>query len=288
MRPEFDEISGKQTTGHEWNGIRELNTPMPKAFRLWLWASIAVAALMWVLYPSFPLVPGALQGVLGYSARQNVLAAVADGIATREASFAALNEVPLDEFARDPSFRANHEEAFSVLFRDNCSACHGRDAGGQVGFPDLTDGHWLWSGTAEEIEYTLQVGINADHDETRFAQMPAFGRDEWLSQSELSDVAEYVLSLSGQDHDADAAQIGAVVFEDNCASCHNDAGVGGYENGAPSLADDAWIYGSSRAAIMYTLEHGRAGGMPAWSDRLTETEIKQITLYLLWQGQTDG
>lgn len=287
MTPEFDEISGQHTTGHEWNGIKELNTPMPRAFRLWLWASVAVAAAMWLLYPSFPYVTGSLQGVLGYSARQDVLDAVEDGRATRETSFAALSDASLDELADDPALRAAHESTFSVLFRDNCAACHGRDATGQIGFPDLTDSHWLWSGTAEEIEYTLQVGINSSHDDARYAEMPAFGRDELLSQSDLSDVTDYVLSLSGQDHDADAAISGAVLFEENCASCHNDAGVGGYENGAPSLADDAWIYGGSRAAIMQTLNTGRAGVMPAWSGRLTDTEIKQLTLYLLWQRQND-
>lgn len=287
MKQEFDETSGQHTTGHEWNGIKELNTPMPRAFRVWLWGSIAVAALFWLLYPSFPYVTGALQGVLGYSARQDVVASVALGQSTREASFAALAETPLEDLAQDAALRAENEAAFSVLFRDNCAACHGRDATGQVGFPNLTDDHWLWSGTAEEIEYTLQVGINADHDDTRYAQMPAFGRDQLLSYEEMDAVTDYVLSLSGRAHDAQAAAAGAILFEDTCAACHNDAGAGGYENGAPSLADQAWIYGGSRSAILETLQNGRGGVMPAWSGRLTDTEIRQLTLYLLWQGQPD-
>ena len=159
---------------------------------------------------------------------------------------------------------------------------------GQTGFPDLTDGHWLWSGTPEEIEYTLQVGINTTHDDTRYAEMPAFGRDELLEKPEIADVVEYVLQISGQDHVADAATRGAVVFDENCASCHADAGIGGEENGAPSLIDAAWVYGSDRAALNETLKYGRAGVMPFWSDRLSEAEIKQLTLYLIWAGQDHG
>jgi cytochrome c oxidase cbb3-type subunit 3 len=287
MKPELDEISGQQTTGHEWNGIKELNTPMPKVFSIWLWLSIAVAVLLWVLYPSWPSVTNYAKGILGYSSRLTVDQQVAAGRNQRAESFAPFETLGVAELAEMPELREEYEPAMSVLFRDNCAACHGRNAMGQTGFPDLTDDHWLWSGTPEEIEYTLQVGINSGHDDTRYAEMPAFGRNEMLEKPEIVDIIEYVLQISGQDHDAAKAKAGETVFADNCESCHNEAGIGGLENGAPSLVDAAWIYGGDRKSLAETLKNGRAGVMPHWSERLTASEIRQLTLYLLWAGQ-DG
>jgi cytochrome c oxidase cbb3-type subunit 3 len=288
VKGEFDEITGAHTTGHEWNGIQELNNPIPRAFRIWLWGSIAVCIVMWVLYPSFPYVTGALTGTLSYSSREDVALQVETGQQTRAKAFEQIVAEPLEELAQNAELRARFEPELSVLYRDNCAACHGRDATGQSGFPDLTDKHWLWSGTPEEIEYTLQVGINSSHPDTRYAEMPAFGRDGLLEDKDLADVTEYVLSLSGQDHEADAASRGTFVFEDSCAACHNDQGAGGYENGAPSLSDSVWIYGGDRDAILQSLHNGRAGVMPSWEKRLTEEDIRKLTLYLLWQGQSDG
>lgn len=285
MKPEIDPVSGQETTGHEWNGIKELNTPMPKAFSIWLWSSIAVCLLLWLLYPSFPMVSGFLGGTLGYSSRTAVTEAVAAGEASREAAFKPFETLSVGELAADPTLRGQYEAEIAVLYRDNCAACHGREAKGQVGFPNLTDAQWLWSGTPEEIEYTLQVGINAAHDDSRYAEMPAFGRDELLEKPQINDVIEHVLSLSDATHDADAALRGQELFADNCASCHGDDAAGGLENGAPNLADRAWIYGGDRASLQKTLKHGRAGVMPAWDNRLSEAEIRQLTLYVIWQGQ---
>ena len=186
---------------------------------------------------------------------------------------------------RHPSLREIYEPQISVLFRDNCAACHVRNAMGQINFPNLIDQHWLWSGTPEEIEYTLLHGINSESEDTRFAKMPAFGRDELLERSEVVEAVEYVLKISGQNHDVSAASRGAEVFEVNCASCHNERGIGGLENGAPSLTDSAWIYGGNPEAIRKTLQNGRAGIMPKWSDRLTQSEIRQLALYVYWLSQ---
>ncbi|WP_298921008.1 cytochrome-c oxidase, cbb3-type subunit III [uncultured Roseobacter sp.] len=287
MKPELDETSGQHTTGHEWNGIKELNTPMPKAFSIWLWLSIAVAVLLWLLYPAWPYVTHYTGGILGYSSRIAVTEQVEAGRAQRAETFAPFETMDVAELAEMPNLRETYEPAISVLFRDNCAACHGRDAVGQINFPNLTDDHWLWSGTPEEIEYTLQVGINSSHDDTRYAEMPAFGLNEMLEQPEIKDVIEYVLQISGQEHDAAKAQAGETVFVDNCESCHNEGGIGELENGAPSLIDGAWIYGGTRESLAETLKYGRAGVMPHWSDRLSASEIRQLTLYLLWAGQ-DG
>lgn len=285
MKSEFDDLSGQQTTGHEWNGIKELNTPIPRAFNIWLWGSIAVAVALWVLYPSFPFVTDYAKGVLGYSSRLTVTDQVEDGRAQRASAFAPFGTMELSDLAQDATLRTRYEPSIAVLFRDNCAACHGRDGAGQRNFPNLTDDHWLWSGTPDEIAYTLRHGINSADSETRYAEMPAFGRDEWLEKAEIREVIDYVLQISGQDHDGDAAASGAVVFEDNCASCHGDGGTGGYENGAPRLTDSTWIYGGDQAALRETLQNGRAGVMPAWSGRLSDSEIKQLALYVGWLAQ---
>lgn len=287
MTPEKDEITGKPTTGHEWNGIRELDTPVPRPIRVWLWGSIAVCVPLWLLYPAWPYVTDYTRGALDYSSRNVVTDAVAQGQAQRDAAFAPFQTKDVTELANDPALRPVYEPSIRVLYQDRCAACHGRELTGQRGFPNLTDDHWLWSGDPAEIEYTLQVGINADHPDTRYAEMPAFGRDGMLPQSDIEDVAEYVLSLSGPAEDETAADRGAAVFADNCAGCHNDEGAGGFGIGAPSLADDVWIYGGTRPDILETLKNGRGGVMPSWSGRLSAAEIRMLTLYVLWAGQDD-
>ncbi len=286
MKSELDEASGQHTTGHEWDGVKELNTPVPLAFRVSLWLTIAVAVIMWVLYPSWPGVADYLKGTAGYSSRDRVAEAVADRQALRLQQMPEFAALDIYDLAEDPTLEARYAPAISVLYRDNCAACHGRDLKGQTNFPNLTDDHWLWSGDPGEIEYTLQVGINHTSDDTRWAQMPAFG-DGMLETEDLLSVVEYVLQISGSEHDAARASVGADVFENNCVGCHNDGGIGGYENGAPSLVDDAWIYGGSRSTLRETLQYGRAGVMPGWQGRLTDEEIKKLALYVLWAGQ-DG
>lgn len=287
MKPELDEPSGQHTTGHEWDGLKELNTPVPRALNIWLWLSIAVAVLLWVLYPSWPSITNYAKGAIGYSSRQAVTAAVAEGDALRARQMPEFSQFDVATLAQDPSLEAKYSDAIGVLYQDNCAACHGRDLQGQENFPNLTDDHWLWSGLPEEIEYTLQVGINHTGDDTRWAQMPAFG-DGILDRPDINAVIEYVLSISGSDHDTTLTDAGALVFEDNCAACHNDGGIGGYENGAPSLVDTTWIYGGTRETLRETLRYGRQGVMPAWSGLLTEEEIRMLTLYVIWAARDTG
>ncbi|MDA7827190.1 cytochrome-c oxidase, cbb3-type subunit III [Rhodobacteraceae bacterium] len=287
MTRKIDKVSGQYTTGHEWDGIEELNTPMPRAFRVWLVLSIAVCVPFWFLYPSFPAMTAYLGGMLGYSSREAVQLEVTKGVEQRQLEFSALETTALVELATDDRFRNQYQPEISALFRDNCAACHGGDAQGQIGFPNLTDEAWLWSSEPEQIEQTIRFGINAQHDETRVAQMPAIGREEWLNASEISDVIDYVLSISGQVNDQMAAVRGAELFSETCASCHNDQGQGGLDNGAPRLTDEAWIYGGSRTELEQTLEFGRSGVMPAWSGRLTDDQIRLLTLYILWQNDDE-
>ncbi|UWQ27778.1 cytochrome-c oxidase, cbb3-type subunit III [Leisingera sp. M523] len=282
---EKDPVSGTDLTGHEWDGIKELDTPVPWAARWSLWGSIAVAAVFWVFYPSFPAVRDYAKGALGYSSRAEVTASLKEAEADREQAFSPFTSEDIEAMAADPSLEERYGAAISKLYADNCAACHTENLKGQPGFPNLADGHWLWSGSPEEIEYTIRYGINAAHDETRIAQMLAFGADGMIEKPQVKEVTEFVLSLSGQEHDAEAAEAGRAVFEENCAACHGEDGRGGYENGAPDLGDGHWIYGGGREDIYQSVYYGRQGVMPAWEGRLSDMQIRMLTLYLLWNGE---
>jgi cytochrome c oxidase cbb3-type subunit 3 len=277
---EIDPATGQPTTGHVWDGIRELNRPLP---RWWLWtfyATIAWAAVYVVLYPAVPLVRGATGGVLGYSTR----AEVADEIvAARAAQAARLDQVAarsLEEIRADSELARFAVSGGRSAFLVNCVQCHGSGAAGSPGYANLNDDDWLWGGALDDIHRTIAFGVRSEHPETRFTEMPAFGADALLTRPERDAVAEYVLSLSGAGHDAVAAGEGAIIFADNCASCHGDAGEGNREFGSPALNDAIWLYGGDRAAILEQVNRPRHGVMPAWTGRLDEAVIKQLSLYV--------
>lgn len=284
MQIEHDEISGQSTTGHEWDGIKELNTPVPRT-AIWAYVITSLIALGgWVLYPSVPLGTDYFRGLLGTTSRETVLVSVENAKAVRNQSNKALLEGDLYELATDSAMRAQHEASAKVLFDDNCAVCHGRDLKGQTGFPNLADQSWLFGDDLEETEWTIRYGINAGHDETRFSEMPAFGRDGMLEKLDIVNVTEFILALSGQDHDAGLAASGAEVFANECAGCHGEGGEG-VGIGAPDLTDEFWIYGGSRVAVLETLKNGRAGHMPSWEKRLTDAEIRKLVLYLNWSRE---
>ncbi|MAC81397.1 MAG: cytochrome-c oxidase, cbb3-type subunit III [Rhodobacteraceae bacterium] len=274
-----DPATGVDTTGHEWDGIKELNNPLP---RWWLWlfyACIAYALVYTILMPAWPMVHRATGGLLGFSTRGQVaeqIAAMNEKNAEITAQLAAADLNTLD-----PSSPVYHfgMAGGAAIFRANCSQCHGAGAAGAVGYPNLLDDDWLWGGDLESIAYTVTHGIRNDADgDARYSQMPAFG--EMLEKQEIADVVEYVLSLSGQDHDAAMAEQGAVVFEDNCSVCHGADGTGDREQGAPNLTDAIWLYGGDRDTLLHTVTFARFGVMPNWGARLSEAEIKAVALYV--------
>lgn len=284
--PETDPVTGYETTGHDWNGIRELNTPFP---RIVLWAlalAFAYSVVAWVLLPAWPLGRDYTRGLLGLDQGEIAVEGYRQLAAARADWLEPFAAGDFTALAGDSALMARAMPAAARLFADNCSACHGAAATGGPGFPDLTDAAWLWGGDPETIAETLRVGINSPHPDTRYAQMPAFGRDELLSREEIASVADYVLALSSGQADADSP--GAMIFADNCAACHGEGGVGGPENGAPVLADDRWIYGGSREAILTTLNRGRQGVMPAWENRLSAAEINLLALYVARLGVGDA
>ena len=280
---------GHGTTGHSWDGIEEWNNPLP---RWWVWTfyvTIAWGLIYTIAYPAWPLVSQATPGLLGFSTRANVQAdidAVNEmnaGLNTELAAFdlasGALPE-PLASYAVNKG---------AAVFRANCSQCHGSGAAGVQagGYPNLLDDDWLWGGTIDEIAYTVTHGIrNEQSPDTHWSQMPAFGADELLTAEEIDQVVQYVLSLSGQDHDSALAGPGETVYLDNCAACHMDDGSGDPFQGAPNLSDAIWLYGGDAETITETVTYSRFGVMPAWSEEyrpgqgLTDAEINAVAAYV--------
>jgi cytochrome c oxidase cbb3-type subunit 3 len=278
---EKDEISGTETTGHEWDGIKELNTPLP---RWWLWtfyACIAFALGYVIVYPAWPLVNGATPGLLGYSSRAELLKEVDVARTAQSAQLEKVKSLPLEEVRKDADLLQFAVAGGRAAFRVNCIQCHGSGAAGGKGYPNLNDDDWLWGGTLDQIHTTLQHGVRFTADpDTRQSPMPAFGADEILTPEQINDVSEYVLKLSGQTSDAEAAARGTVVFAENCVACHGDAGEGKQEFGGPRLTDAIALYVSDKASIVAQVNKPRQGVMPAWSTRLDEVTIKQLAIYV--------
>ena len=275
---ERDHITGVETTGHEWDGIKELNNPLPRWWLYTFYACIIFAVVWWVLYPSWPGTSGYLGGVLGYDQRDDVAIRLADARAAQAQWRDRISELEPAAVAHDAELVAFAVAGGEVTFKENCAPCHGLGGAGQLSYPTLADDAWIWGGTMEEIEYTIRHGIrNNDDEDARFSEMPAFGRDELLETADIAAVTEHILSLSDQ---APANEQGAVVFEENCAACHAEDGSGDIYSGAPALNDAIWLYGDTPEAIAAQIHGPRHGVMPAWEGRLPEEEIKMLTVYV--------
>ena len=277
---ETDSISGVETTGHEWDGIKELNNPLPRWWVYVLYATIVWAVGYWIAMPAWPTISSYTKGVLGYSQRANVAASIAEVRAGQAELRQAIAGSEPAAIIDDPALLEFAMAGGASAFGDNCAPCHGRGAEGAPGYPNLNDDVWIWGGTPEDIHTTLRVGIRAGHQETRESEMPAFGRDQILSRTEIDEVAEYVLSLSGEPGDAEAAKRGAVLFADNCSACHGEDGEGDQSLGAPNLADAIWLYGGDKASVVASIADSRAGVMPYWEGRLDDVTIKQLVVYV--------
>jgi cytochrome c oxidase cbb3-type subunit 3 len=278
-KKEIDQISGVETTGHEWDGLRELNNPAP---RWWLWVfyvSCIWAVGYWVVYPAWPTLSGATKGTFGWTQFTKLEAEQAEIAARQEVYMGKFKASDFATIKNDPELYAFAVAGGKAAFKDNCATCHGTGGAGGVGYPNLNDDDWLWGGTIEDIYQTLQFGIRSGHDEARMSQMPAFGADGLLKKDEVEAVVDYVLTLSGGKPKATQEQ-GAAIFQTNCSSCHGADGKGMRDFGAPNLTDGIWLYGGDRDTVYKTVFNARAGVMPYWKGRLNEDTIRQLTMYV--------
>ena len=274
--------AGPETTGHEWDGIREFNNPLPRWWLYTLYATIVWALGYWVLYPAWPLVSTYTGGLLGFSQRAKALDEVREVRLDRDArGQAKLADASVLEIRSDPALLQLALATGKAAFSNNCAACHGSSATGAVGYPNLQDDDWLWGGAPEDIERTIRFGTRNGNGEAHLGDMPSFGRDGTLKREEVEAVASYVLSLSGKAGVAGAdVGKGAEIFASTCAGCHGEEAKGNPEMGAPNLADAIWLYGSSPQQVVATVANGRKGEMPPWEGRLDSATIKALTVYV--------
>lgn len=280
---ERDPISGLETTGYEWDGVKELNTPLPTWWLYVLWATVIWSVGYWIVYPAWPMFGGATPGVIGYSSRADVEQTLATAEAAKAPWRDRLLAVSASDAVKDPELLNYAIAGGRQVFADNCAPCHGSGGGGAHNYPALADDAWIWGGTLDAIEQTILYGVRSDHDETRLSDMPRFGTDEILAREDIAAVADYVVALGqvgSSQSAAGASSRGAEVYADNCAACHGDDGTGNRDFGAPNLVDAIWMYGAGPDAVAAQVSNPRHGVMPAWSGRLSEAAIRQLTIYV--------
>ncbi|WEM40810.1 cytochrome-c oxidase, cbb3-type subunit III [Photobacterium sp. DA100] len=290
-------VEDGEDMGHEYDGIREINNPLPKWWSYMFWGTIIFGLLYLFLFPGL----GNYKGFLGWQSSDQTVRSIEE---SKLAIANAQKEQRLNQYAKElddaqtrfgETFKtlaydgsgntllpitqiAESEEAIKVgqrLFLQNCAQCHGSDARGQLGYPNLTDGAWLYGGEAETIKTTIMEG--------RQGVMP--GWIETLGKDGVTEVASYVLSMSGRSVNAKEAAAGKQKFV-VCAACHGTDGKGNPAFGAPDLTDNTWLYGGSRRAVEATIAHGRQGVMPAWKDILGEEKVQVISAYV-WNLSND-
>jgi len=270
-----------ETTGHVWDGdIRELNKPLPRWWLLTFYACIVWAVGYWIAYPAWPTLNGYTKGFLGYSQR----AAVASEIAASGQAQAGLRDQlaakSVSDILASPDLARFADASARAAFATNCAPCHGRGAQGSSGYPNLRDDVWLWGGKPDDILQTIRFGIRSGNKSGRETQMPRFGLDKLLSDAQIGDLVEHVVSLSGREHDAAAAARGGALFKQQCVTCHGDDGKGKVEQGAPNLTGNIWLYGNARDVIATSIRTGRGGVMPAWEGRLDPATIKSLAVFV--------
>jgi cytochrome c oxidase cbb3-type subunit 3 len=276
----LDQPTGTETVGHEWDGIEELDTPMP---RWWLWtfyASIVFALGYVALYPAWPMIHRGSEGALGWTSRADLAREMSEQKAEMAPMLNAIAGVPIEHLADNQARMQAAVAGGRAAFKVNCVQCHGSGAAGSqtLGYPNLNDDDWLWGGDLATIQTTITHGARDPSDgQTRQSQMPAFGRDGILTAEQIGEVADHVLSLSGKARDNAG---GAQLFEQNCAVCHGPAGKGTRAVGAPNLSDAIWLYGGTRQDVIAQVTNPRMGTMPAWGRRLDAVTIKMLAAYV--------
>lgn len=277
---ERDDYTGVETTGHEWDGIRELNNPSPRWWLLVMLATIIWSVGYWVVYPAWPTLSGdgergGTEGTMGWTQYDELKESQADIFARKAAWLARFEQASFEGIRADDELLAFATAGGASAFKDNCATCHGTGGSGSAGYPNLLDDDWLWGGSVDAIHDTIRFGVRSDHDETRYSEMPAFG--DMLSRDEISAIADHVLSLGAG---TESTPEGKELFEMQCASCHGDNGRGVRDFGAPDLADAIWFYGGTKADIMSQIRRPKHGVMPQWEARLDANTIRQLAIYV--------
>ncbi|WP_404366668.1 cytochrome-c oxidase, cbb3-type subunit III [Sphingomonas sp. MMS24-J45] len=277
----IDAATGTGFVGHEWDGIEELDTPMPRWWLYTLYGTIIFALVYVVLYPAIPMTGGGSKGTLGWSSHRQLAEEMRADAQRKGPVLAAIANTPIEQLTADPKLLRAAVEGGRAAFKVNCVQCHGAGAAGNIGYPNLNDDDWLWGGDPATLQQTITHGIRQPGDDaTRMSQMPAFGKDGILTAPQIQDVVSYVRTLSRQEAASASAGRGRTLFANNCAVCHGDNGTGGRQVGAPNLTDGIWLYGGDRETLTRTITNARYGIMPAWNRRLDPVTIKMLATYV--------
>ncbi len=277
---ERDAVTGTETTGHVWDGIKELNTPLPKWWVYVLYATIVWSVGYWIVYPAWPGISGYTRGMFGYSSHGEYHAEAAAAAEAQKVWTDRIAAATLDQINSDAELVEFAQNGGRAVFAENCAPCHGAGGQGAPGFPVLADDSWLWGGDLAAIEQTIRFGIRSAHPDTRVSEMPRFGADQVLDAAQIGDVTDYVLSLSGTEVDAGAKERGGTLYVENCAACHGEQGQGMIELGAPALNDTIWQYGGDRDSIIAQIHLPKQGVMPTWEGRISDDWIKMVAIYV--------
>ena len=251
-----------QTMGHSFDGIEEYDNPLPRWWFIMFIVTFVYAGVYLLVYPGL----GSWPGLFGWTSVKELRGHQQQADARYADTFGTYANTPIEELAQNP-------EAMKMglrLFSNNCAVCHGADGGGNFGFPNLTDHDWLYGGTPDKIKETITLG--------RKGAMPAWGA--LMGETGVVNVSEYVLQMSGQEHDTAKAELGAKLFNQNCVACHGADGKGNQALGAPNLTDDIWLYGGEPQDIRATLRNGRNGVMPAQQELLKADRIHLLAAYV--------
>ena len=289
---ERDPVSGERLTGHDWNGIKELDTPVPRGILIFVIITHIIAVVYWFLTPAWPYGESYTRGLLGIDQRKTVEEQIVASTAQRAAWSKQIETADFAAIQADASLMSIVRSTGHQLFGDNCAACHGIDGKGRANYPNLTDDDWQWGGDVQQIAQTISVGVNTSNPSTRLGEMPRFGVDQMLPADDIEKAANYIYSLSNPDHaraeTTETIAAGREVFVANCATCHGEDAHGKPDVGAPNLTDNRWLYGGDMETIIATIHGGRRGHMPTWDQRLTLTEIKILALYVHSLGSGDS
>ena len=271
-----DEPTGTEFVGHEWDGIEELNTPLP---RWWLWtfyATIAWALAYTVAYPAWPMLSQATEGLIGWTSRGQLMDEMSAADAARQTTKEQLAAVDIVKWQDNPELMQKAVAGGAAAFKVNCVQCHGSGAAGSAGYPNLNDDDWLWGGDLEAIEFTIQHGVRWDGSrQSRFSLMPGF--DGIFSDAEVNAIVGHVLSFTDA---GQSTERGAELYANNCLACHGPAGGGDRMQGAPALNDAIWLYGNQSGDVRAQILNPRHGVMPGWKDRLDPVTIKMLAAYV--------
>jgi cytochrome c oxidase cbb3-type subunit 3 len=268
---------------HEWDGITEYDNPDPQWLRVTFYITVFFALGYWIFYPSWPAPNDS--GVLDWSSDKQLEEELKTIYKIRQEYQVTFDKASFEEIMKDNNLMNYAELSGQSIFQNNCAVCHGAGGGGNKGYPNLTAGAWLWGGKIEDIQQTITYGIRNGNPDARDSQMPAFGKDKLLSADDVKLMAQYVMYIAKSDQEKKQEQNldlkrADEVFQANCASCHGANGKGNYIAGAPNLTDAIWLYGGDFKTIYDVIYNGRAGNMPVWKEKLTDSEIKSVAVYV--------